>query len=405
MAGRSQEAGSGVHRAALASSRTGLRVSADAIELPPLADSEQKRLRASIERHGVLEPVVVSSGPIHAGEVADGRARMQICAELGASCPKTEKAFFTESEFLLYRLSVNVHRRQLSPAQLIRIGQAIEPLERRAAAERRRQAPGRPRGEKSLPVERPEESGETRERVASLIGMKPATYSRGAKVLAEGSAELVARFDRGEESVNGAYRKLQAEKQQAQRDEIARQLERRPPPLPSGRFEVVVLDPPWPYPESMLPYPTMTLEEIAALPLREHLASDAVVWLWTTNRFLFDSARIARESWRLEYETTLTWDKERIGTGRPLRGQTEHCLLFRRGKPVFRDSATTLLRAKAREHSRKPDEFYALVERLCPGAKLEFFAREQRAGWQAWGAEPDRFRSPASASTKEEVAA
>jgi N6-adenosine-specific RNA methylase IME4 len=92
----------------------------------------------------------------------------------------------------------------------------------------------------------------------------------------------------------------------------------------------------------------------------------------------------------------LTWAKDRAGTGPWLRGQTEHCLLFTRGKPVFLSGGhSTLLSAKVREHSRKPDEFYALVEATCPGSKLELFARERRAGWQVWGAEPDRFPAQA----------
>jgi len=69
----------------------------------------------------------------------------------------------------------------------------------------------------------------------------------------------------------------------------------------------------------------------------------------------------------------------RKGTGEWLRGQTEHCLLAARGKPVFiHGSYTTVLRASRREHSRKPDEFYTLVEDTCPGSRLELFARQAR---------------------------
>jgi N6-adenosine-specific RNA methylase IME4 len=88
----------------------------------------------------------------------------------------------------------------------------------------------------------------------------------------------------------------------------------------------------------------------------------------------------------------ITWGKQRCGTGSWLRGQTEHCLLFSRGKPVLTlTTQSTLLLAPGREHSRKPDEFYALVASLCPGRRLELFARERRRGWTSWGAETDRF--------------
>ncbi|MGA2513319.1 MAG: MT-A70 family methyltransferase, partial [Candidatus Limnocylindrales bacterium] len=89
-----------------------------------------------------------------------------------------------------------------------------------------------------------------------------------------------------------------------------------------------------------------------------------------------------------EPKTILTWAKDRMGTGDWLRGQTEHCLMCVRGHPtVTLTNQTTLLHGPMREHSRKPDEFFTLVESLCPGSKLELFAREARPGWAAWGAE------------------
>ena len=155
---------------------------------------------------------------------------------------------------------------------------------------------------------------------------------------------------------------------------------------------MLVLDPPWPYPASTLPYPPMNLEAIAELPVPDLLAEDGIAWLWTTNRFLYDSQQIASARWGLEQRNVVTWVKDDPGVGPWLRGQTEHCLLYTRGKPVFLPgNHSTALKAKGRDHSRKPDEFYELVEATCPGSKLELFARERRDGWHAWGAEPDRF--------------
>jgi N6-adenosine-specific RNA methylase IME4 len=96
--------------------------------------------------------------------------------------------------------------------------------------------------------------------------------------------------------------------------------------------------------------------------------------------------------WGFGYRTTLTWVKDRVGVGDWLRGQTEHCLLGVRGRPVVTLAGqSTVLRARAREHSRKPEEFYALVESLCPGSKAELFARQPRPGWAAHGDEAGRF--------------
>lgn len=360
--------------------------------LPALAADARTRLLESIRRHGVRVPVIVSEGPAFPGEVADGLHRTQLSAELGVECPQESRRFASEAEFWLYQLDANLARRQLPVAELVRLGWLLEPLEREFAAARKAQAAGGRRGEKSLPVNRPEEKGETRERVAERLGLSAATYTRASKVLREGSAELVASFEANRESTNGAYRRLQAEGRRAGLHALAKQIEQQPPPLPKGRVAVLVADPPWPYAAGMLPYPPMSLEQIAAMPIGDLLTDDAIVWLWTTNAFMFEAQRIAREDWQLTQRNILTWDKQRPGTGHWLRGETEHCLLLTRGNPVFvQNNYTTIIRARSREHSRKPEEFYRLVEATCPGSKAELFARQHRAGWQAHGAETDLF--------------
>jgi N6-adenosine-specific RNA methylase IME4 len=361
-------------------------------ELPPPAPESRRALECSIVQHGVFVPAVISAGPACPGQVGDGVARMEVCSGLGVECPIEERPFATELEFRLYRLTTNVTRRQLSVAQLISLAAPLEEMERELATRRRAQAKGRPRGEKSLPVALPEEKGETREKVAAAVGLRPGTYSRGQKVLKEGSPKLVADFIAGKESVNSAHRKLRAEQRRAERDAIACRLELNPPDYPSGRFPVVVIDPPWPYED--LPYPGMALLAIADIPVPDLLTEDAIVWCWTTNRFIFEAERIAREHWGLERRNILTWAKDKPGLGPWLQGQTEQCLLLTQGNPIHRlEGHSTLLQGSVREHSRKPEEFYALVEATCPGQRLDLFAREERPGWECWGAETNRFKS------------
>lgn len=172
-----------------------------------------------------------------------------------------------------------------------------------------------------------------------------------------------------------------------------------PAPLPEGPFRVIVADPPWQYDKraedathrGANPYPSMTTDQICALPVGARAHDDAVLWLWTTNAFMRDAFRVL-DAWGFKEKTILTWVKDRMGMGDWLRGQTEHCLMAVRGKPVVTlTNQTTVLDARLREHSRKPDEFYALVEKLCHGSKLEIFAREARAGWDVWGAETAKF--------------
>ena len=138
----------------------------------------------------------------------------------------------------------------------------------------------------------------------------------------------------------------------------------------------------------------MTQGQIAALPVPTLAAEDCVLWLWTTNAFMDDALALVAE-WGFTQKTILTWDKQKLGLGDWLRNVTEHCILAVRGKPVVTlTNQTTLISEARREHSRKPEAFYSLVESLCPapeGGRLEMFAREPRKGWIAWGAETEKF--------------
>ena len=98
------------------------------------------------------------------------------------------------------------------------------------------------------------------------------------------------------------------------------------------------------------------------------------------------------DAWGFTAKTILTWDKQKLGLGDWLRNITEHCIMAVRGRPVVTlTNQTTLISEARREHSRKPEAFYRLVEALCHGTKLEMFAREPRDGWTRWGAESEKF--------------
>ena len=131
----------------------------------------------------------------------------------------------------------------------------------------------------------------------------------------------------------------------------------------------------------------MSIEQIKALPVASIAHDDCVLWLWTTNHHMEEAFGVLR-AWGFEYKTNLTWVKSSMGTGDWLRGQTEQCFLAVRGKPTtVLTNQTTVVEGPRREHSRKPDEFYSLVESLCPGSKAELFQRYPREGWCGHGDE------------------
>jgi N6-adenosine-specific RNA methylase IME4 len=172
-----------------------------------------------------------------------------------------------------------------------------------------------------------------------------------------------------------------------------------------SKYRTIVADPPWSYrttgittrtrgdgsfaPEAALNYPTMSVSEIAALPVAEMADVDAHLYLWVTNPLLFDAAPII-EAWGFRYVTLLTWRKlGTLGMGYYFRGDTEHVIFGVRGKaPIPADRrARNWFSAAKTGHSRKPDLFYELVERVSPEPRLELFARRRRFGWDVWGNE------------------
>lgn len=182
------------------------------------------------------------------------------------------------------------------------------------------------------------------------------------------------------------------------------------------RYHTIVADPPWPQPdsgkrslstkgnwqdkwlgyESKIPYPTMSLDEIRALPVSDVTEDDAHLYLWTTNRFLRDSFSVA-EAWGFRFSTLLTWCKAPmgIGLGGAFTITNEYVLFCRRGslKLLSRSDSTWWQWTRpynengAPAHSRKPEAFLDLVERVSPGPYLELFARRNRLGWHTWGNE------------------
>jgi N6-adenosine-specific RNA methylase IME4 len=151
-------------------------------------------------------------------------------------------------------------------------------------------------------------------------------------------------------------------------------------------------DPPWDIQQkgslgAVRHYPVMPIEAICALRVDRLAAEDAHLWLWVTNAGLH-AGRVVMEAWGFTYRSCLTWIKPRIGLGVYLRNQTEHLLLGTRGKaPIAFRSQGTWFYAPLQEHSHKPEEQYAIIERCSAGPYLELFARRQRLGWDVWGNE------------------
>ena len=166
------------------------------------------------------------------------------------------------------------------------------------------------------------------------------------------------------------------------------------PGLPPGGFATILVDPPWPLQSGEKHYRTMSLARITALPVGHLAARDAHLWLWTTNALLPTAYEVA-EAWGFTVRSPLTWVKFRLGLGGryQLRNATEQLLFCTRGKaPLGSRSQPTWFNAPVTEHSRKPAEQFAIIERVSPGPYLELFARrrpESNQPWAVWGDQVD----------------
>ena len=177
------------------------------------------------------------------------------------------------------------------------------------------------------------------------------------------------------------------------------------------RFATILADPPWRFQNrtgKMAPehrrlsrYGTMDLAEICSLPVEGVAADTAHLYLWVPNALLPDGLAVMK-AWGFDYKSNLVWHKIRKdggsdgrGVGFYFRNVTELCLFGVRGKnartlaPGRRQ--VNLLGTRKREHSRKPDEFYDVIEACSPPKRLEMFARGVRKGWEAWGNQAEEY--------------
>jgi N6-adenosine-specific RNA methylase IME4 len=173
-----------------------------------------------------------------------------------------------------------------------------------------------------------------------------------------------------------------------------------------GNFSTILADPPWQFqnrtgkiaPEHrrLLRYPTMELQEILDLPVAKLAAAQSHLYLWTPNALLMEGMKVMK-AWGFTYKSNIVWYKIRKdsgpdgrGVGFYFRNVTELVLFGVRGSMRTLKPGRTqvnILATRKREHSRKPDEIYDIIEACSPGPYLELFARFCRKGWAQWGNE------------------
>lgn len=177
------------------------------------------------------------------------------------------------------------------------------------------------------------------------------------------------------------------------------------------KYKTILADPPWqftnrtgkvaPEHKRLNRYPTMPLEEICRLPVEKIIDETSHLYLWVPNALLPEGLSVL-EAWGFQYKTNLIWYKtrkdggpDRRGVGFYFRNVTEILLFGIRGKNARTlqpgRSQENIITARKREHSRKPDEQYPLIEKCSRGPYIELFARGPRKGWDVWGNQAEEY--------------
>ena len=170
--------------------------------------------------------------------------------------------------------------------------------------------------------------------------------------------------------------------------------------LPKGKYGVIYVDPPWPYPAHLdikklygvaqQHYNLMSIKDICNLKVGKLAADNSVLFIWVATNFLEDSFKVIN-SWGFKYKSQMVWVKMPLSlpsVGYYVRSHHELLLIATKGSylPKTKEYVKSVIEANRLKHSQKPDIFYKIIEKLYPDDKyIELFARRKRDGWQSWG--------------------
>jgi len=366
-------------------------------------------LKEDIRKNGVLEPIVFLDGAI-----LDGRNRYIAARDLGIEYPRVE---FDGPDALAFVIAKNLARRHLSESQRGMVAAKLAKL---------------PRGGDRKSDTFDQTANLRTDQAADMLNVSSRTVETARKVVNDGAPELVAAVEsgavsvsaaadvatlpkqeqaeivaRGEKEILEAAKAIRAEKVEQKRAEkvaVTLAIAENNKALPIGhrKYSVIYADPPWSFEvwsgagkdrAAENHYPTMTQADIEALPVADLAADDCVLLLWAVMPQMQEALDVIK-AWGFQYKTAgfvwvkTTQDGERPATGMGYwtRANAEICLLATKGSPVrLNADVHQIVQTPRQEHSKKPDEVRARIERLVPGPYLEMFCRDPRDGWDAWG--------------------
>lgn len=359
---------------------------------PEMLPDDYKRLKDDIDANGydVSYPIW-----FYEGQILDGWNRERACIELGIE-PVYAEFTGSATDAIEFVMRSN-KRRNLTSSQwaclAVEADEIIYTL-KQEAKERQLSTLKQNSTDSQLIDERI--TSRTDDKIADIFNTNR-TYVNEAQKLKNEKPELFEEVKTGQKTITEVKKEEKINERLKQVDEIKKKIKQENL-IVSDLYDVIVIDPPWAYgreydPESSRvasPYPEMSFDELSNIEIPAK--NDCVIWLWTTHQFIWEARELLR-MWGFEYKAIMTWDKEQMGMGHWLRMQCEFCLLGIMGNPLWdvRD-LRDIIRSKRREHSRKPSEFYEMIEKNFTGKYIDYFSREKFSNkWDCYGAETEKF--------------
>lgn len=364
--------------------------------LPPLTTEEKEMLRKSIEREGIRVPCFATED----GRIIDGHNRLEIRPDAPVqTIPGSSD--WSDEECLAWVYRSNTERRNLSPDQKHDI------RKKQQDAARKLYATGKWTQEKLAEL-----FGVAQQRISDWLlhdtGSGSTQHSR-VKIPNGQIPIITARLEAGESQNQiaadyGVNRSTicRIAARATKQVKAAEPLETCDVPdlwelVNDGiTFGTIYADPPWQYGNQGTRaatdnhYPTMTMDELIALPVGRLAAMPSHLHLWVTSSFLPEGLRLMKE-WGFEYKTNFVWKKPQIGLGNYFRMNHEQMLVGVRGSLTFAEHDIPSCQEWDRgRHSAKPDDVRDMVARVSPGPRLEMFARTSRNDWMTWGNQIDK---------------
>jgi N6-adenosine-specific RNA methylase IME4 len=350
---------------------------------PPLTPQEFKSLERSLRDEGCREPIVVLKGT---NTILDGHHRHEICQKHLIPFQVLEKDFPNKDAAKIWMIDNQLARRNLTL-----YGRCVLAIQRGFVLQKKAREHQR-EGGRSKVSQNSEKAIDVNKESAKRAGLSHDTIAKVRIILEKGTEAEKAQLNTpgSRVTIHKVYRRIR-------RDE----LKANTPPFPKKKFAVIYADPPYQFEftESQRRavenhYHTMTFEELKNLPVPGIAGEDCVLFLWTPGCKLLEAASLL-SSWGFCYRTHAIWVKDRIGMGYFFRAQHEVLLVGVKGAPPVPAESkrpSSVIRAKRRGHSQKPEKVYKLIEQMYPEVeKIELFARptNHRPGWTYWGNQVD----------------